>query len=125
MGDAEADDQVTWPSSLDQIGTDGADLEYSDSEPEAYAGLRQSVRAYAEGDPQVEANLCKLVASVVDPERDPLEVRPVFVDTHSWDGSYPRHPLVTFLPAASSAAAGPEEDPRLPRNPRVPPYRIT
>ena len=120
----DPDDHVTWLSSLDQVGTDGGDLEYSDSELDSFAGVQSSVLAYADGDPQVAATLCRLVSSTVDFEKDELEVHPTFIDTHAWDGSYPRHALVSFLPAEAAPAGAPAVDPRLPRDPRVLPYRV-
>ena len=60
----------------------------------------------------------------MDFEKDELEVHPKFIDTHAWDGSYPRHALVSFLPVEAAAAGAPAVDPRLPRDPRVLPYRV-
>eukprot|EP00959_Pyramimonas_sp_CCMP1952_P194707 4071517-Pyramimonas_sp.AAC.1 len=54
----DSDDHVTWPFSLHQVGFDGGDLEYSDSELDSFAGLQSSVLAYADGDPRVAATLC-------------------------------------------------------------------
>eukprot|EP00959_Pyramimonas_sp_CCMP1952_P232010 4848686-Pyramimonas_sp.AAC.1 len=54
----DSDDHVIWPSSLDQVGADGGDLERSDSELDSFPGLQSSLLASADGDPRVAATLC-------------------------------------------------------------------
>lgn len=108
-------------SSQEQIGTDGTDLDYSDSDP-GDCCHQSSLESFTEGNDEDTAELYRLVAGLVDYEREEHCSKPVFIDTHQWDGKYPRHPLCAFLPVNGS---DPAVDPRAPRNPRVLPYRVS